>query len=128
LSRHVKVSNLYSRITSDRELLDPSCIKVVKGISSNALYFSRSPIPYPRDGIESIEAYKQVCIIPFARDFLLDYIEMPPTPLEVFESVDMMRVLEHGFNVRLVETSHKSIAVDLPAHISLVEDYMKSVD
>lgn len=123
-SREVKVSNLYSRITSDSELLDPSFIKVVKDSFSNALYFSRAPIPYSCNGVKAIEAFKQVCIIPFARDFLVEYIGMQPTPLEIYESVDMMRVLEHGFKVKLVETLHKSLAVDLPSHIPLVERFM----
>ncbi len=124
-SNDVKVSNLYGRITSNEELSDPSCIKVAKDCFSNALYFSRSPIPYTRESSSPAQSFKQVCIIPFARDFLLEYIRLPPTPLEVSESVDMMRVLEHGFKVRLVETSHKSIAVDLPSHIKLVEEYLR---
>jgi 3-deoxy-manno-octulosonate cytidylyltransferase (CMP-KDO synthetase) len=125
-SKHIKVANLCSAISSESEFNDPSCIKVVRDSFSNALYFSRSPIPFARNGFESIRAFKQVCIIPFTRDFLLDYIRMPPTPLEVFESIDMMRVLENGFKVRLVETSLRSIAVDLPSHIPLVEEYLRN--
>jgi len=55
-----------------------------------------------------------VCVIPFRRDFLLEYTRMAPTPLEIAESVDMLRVLEHGMKVRMVPTSHNSRAVDTP--------------
>ena len=55
---------------------------------------------------------KQVCVISFTRDFLLQYIKMPPTPLEIAESVDMMRVLENGYKVKMVPTDFKSYSID----------------
>ena len=125
-SSNILVSNLYSKIESEAEFYDPSCIKVVKDISSNAIYFSRSPIPSLRSSFQSAQVFKQVCIIPFARDFLLDYIKMAPTALEVSESIDMLRVLEHGHKIKLVETTNKSIAVDLPSHISDVESFLNN--
>ncbi len=88
------------------------CIKVCD-LEGNALYFSREPIP-TRCKALSIPMGKQVCIIPFRRDFLLRYTEMAPTPLEIAESVDMMRILEHGLKVRMVPTRHNSRAVDTP--------------
>ena len=55
---------------------------------------------------------KQICVIPFKRDFLIEYNNLDPTPLEVAESVDMMRILEHGKKVRMVSTKYNSYAVD----------------
>ena len=63
---------------------------------------------------------KQVCVIPFRRDFLLTYTRLAPTPLEIAESVDMMRVLEHGLKLRMVPTRHDSHAVDTPRDLEMV--------
>ncbi len=68
---------------------------------------------------------KQVCIIPFKRRFLLEYTEMSPTPLEIAESVDMMRVLEHGLKVRMVPTKYESYAVDTENDLKKVEGLMR---
>jgi len=67
---------------------------------------------------------KQICIIPFRRDFLLEYTRMTPTPLEVAESVDMMRILEHGLKVRMAPTCHDTHAVDTPQDLAKVEKLM----
>lgn len=67
---------------------------------------------------------KQVCIIPFRRDYLIDYTNLAPTPLEIAESVDMMRILEHGMKVRMVPTKHNTYAVDTPSDLRRVEEMM----
>ena len=78
-----------------------------------ALYFSREPIPTTANtAFSSIKAYKQVCIIPFKRKFLLEFASLKPTLLEVAESIDMLRILEHGMEVRLVPTQYDTYAVD----------------
>ena len=82
-------------------------------LNGDALYFSREPIP-TTSKTSNIKMFKQVCIIPFTRDFLLEYTELSPTPLEIAESVDMMRVLEYGMKVRMVPTRYTSYAVDVP--------------
>jgi 3-deoxy-manno-octulosonate cytidylyltransferase (CMP-KDO synthetase) len=119
----VKVVNLLGKIGSVEEFEDRNCIKVVCDLHGDALYFSREPIP-TRSKVASIPMLKQVCVIPFRRDFLLEYTRMAPTPLEVAESVDMMRVLEHGLKVRMVPTAHNSRSVDTPADLASVERLM----
>ncbi len=116
----LKIVNLLGEIISDEEFEDRNCIKVVCDLKGNALYFSREPIP-TRSKVSEIPMGKQVCIIPFRRDFLTEYTNMEPTPLEIAESVDMMRVLEHGLKVRMVPTRHSSSAVDTPADLANVE-------
>lgn len=120
----VKVVNLLGKIKDHAEFEDRNCIKVVCNLNSDALYFSREPIP-TRCKVDDIPMRKQVCIIPFRRDFLLEYTDMPPTPLEIAESVDMMRVLEHGLKVRMVPTSHDTQAVDTPEDLLKVENILK---
>jgi 3-deoxy-manno-octulosonate cytidylyltransferase (CMP-KDO synthetase) len=119
----LKVVNLLGEIADAAEFEDRNCIKVVCDLHRNALYFSREPIP-TRSKVANIPMGKQVCVIPFRRDFLLDYTRMVPTPLEITESVDMMRVLEHGLKVRMVPTAHDSKSVDTPADLVRVEQLM----
>ena len=69
---------------------------------------------------------KQVCIIPFRRDYLLQFNEMPETELERIESVDMMRILETGGNVHMVMTEHESFSVDTEQDLDNVAQHMKS--
>ncbi len=121
----ILVTNLLGEIESTAEFEDRNCIKVVCDLRGNALYFSREPIP-TRVRETQIPMAKQVCVIPFRRDYLLEYTRLPPTPLEIAESVDMMRVLEHGEKVRMVRTRHKSRAVDTVEDLLLVEQLMKA--
>ena len=110
--KKINVVNLISKIKNKKIMLDPNIIKVVKSLKNEALYFSRSPIPYSNKNKKNFYGYKQVCIIPFRRDFLLKYIDLKPTQLEKIESVDMMRILENGYKVNLVEISKETFPVD----------------
>lgn len=122
---HVQTVNLLGTIRDVAEFEDRNCIKVVCDLQSNALYFSREPIP-TRAKVAKIPMGKQVCIIPFRRDFLLEYTRMAPTPLEIAESVDMMRVLEHGMKVRMAPTRYSTQAVDTPEDLRKVERLMQA--
>jgi 3-deoxy-manno-octulosonate cytidylyltransferase (CMP-KDO synthetase) len=121
------VVNLLGHIKDQAEFEDRNCIKVVCDLNLNAIYFSREPIP-TRCKTTDIPMGKQVCIIPFRRDFLLEYTRLPPTPLEVAESVDMMRILEHGMKVRMAPTNHDTQAVDTPEDLQKVESLMRNLD
>jgi 3-deoxy-manno-octulosonate cytidylyltransferase (CMP-KDO synthetase) len=121
--KEILITNLLGKINNIEEFEDRNCIKVVCDLKSDALYFSREPIP-TRSKTENISMGKQICVIPFHRDFLIEYNNLEPTPLEIAESVDMMRVLEHGYNVRMVPTSHTSYAVDTPQDLIRVENKM----
>jgi 3-deoxy-manno-octulosonate cytidylyltransferase (CMP-KDO synthetase) len=120
---NIKVVNLIGKIESDKEFEDRNCIKVVCDLQSNALYFSREPIP-TRSKLHGIPKQKQVCVIPFRRDYLIEYTNLEPTPLEVIESVDMMRVIEHGHRVRMVPTKYISHSVDTLEDLKVVERLM----
>jgi len=122
----INIVNLLGKIDSIAEFEDRNCIKVVCDLQGNALYFSREPIP-TRYKTPVVPMGKQVCIIPFRRDFMLEYTRMEPTPLEIAESVDMMRILEHGMPVKMVPTSHSSYSVDTPADLARVEQLMKTL-
>ena len=120
----ILITNLIGEIESKEEFEDRNCIKVVCDLKRNALYFSREPIP-TRSKIEDLPKGKQICVIPFRRDFLLEYNQLEPTPLEIAESVDMMRVLEHGIKVKMVPTNYQTHAVDTEEDLKKVESLMQ---
>jgi 3-deoxy-manno-octulosonate cytidylyltransferase (CMP-KDO synthetase) len=121
----IVLTNLLGKIESHEEFEDRNCIKTVCDLKGDALYFSREPIPTAsKEGFKPVG--KQICIIPFRREFLLRYCDMPPTPLEIAESVDMMRVLENGFKVRMVPTLFNTKAVDTESDRQVVEKLLSN--
>jgi 3-deoxy-manno-octulosonate cytidylyltransferase (CMP-KDO synthetase) len=121
----ILVTNLLGRISGDAEFEDRNCIKVVCDRNGDALYFSREPIPTRAKGVNAPMG-KQICVIPFRRQFLIDYTRMAPTPLEIAESIDMMRVLENGLKVRMVATQHNSQSVDTESDRLRVEELLRA--
>ncbi|MBU05880.1 MAG: hypothetical protein CL877_08035 [Dehalococcoidales bacterium] len=121
---NINVVNLMGEITSVEEFEDPNTVKVVTDLTGHALYFSREAIPSRRKGVDAVPMYKQICIIPFKRDYLLKYNSLEETPLEIIESVDMMRILENGESVRMVITQEPSYGVDTQEDLILVEQKM----
>ena len=124
----LEITNLYTTIGSVEEFENPNEVKVVIDRASNALYFSREPIPSRKKGITNVPMYKQVCVIPFKREFLLKYNEMQQTPLEIIESVDMMRVLENGIKIKMVYIEDDNFSVDTMEDLENVIELMKKDD
>jgi len=120
-------TNLVARIKSEEEYLNRNTIKVVMDNQGYALYFSREPIPTTANaGFSSIKAYKQVCIIPYPKRFLLEFIQMEPTSLEETESIDMLRILQRGGRVKMVECTEETHSVDVPQDVVEVERLMQT--
>ena len=119
--------NLVRKIENEADYLDFNTIKVVMNQQNDALYMSRRPIPsLAKSGFADTAAYKQVCIIPFRRSTLFQYTNLAPTPLEKLESIDMLRLLEHGMQVKMVPTEFDTQAVDTTADLARVEKLMAS--
>lgn len=117
--------NLVRKIDHEADYLDANTIKVVMNQHNDALYMSRRPIPtIAKTGFANTAAYKQVCIIPFRRSTLYQYTHLTPTPLEQLESIDMLRLLEHGMQVKMVPTEYNTQAVDTPEDLARVEKLM----
>ncbi len=121
----LNVTNLLGKIENNQEFLDKNCIKVVYDLNKFALYFSRQTIP-TTDLYEKSPIGKQVAIISFRKSFLFKYLAMPETPLEKAESVDMMRIIENGYKIKLVNTKHCTFAVDTKDDLIKVEKLMKN--
>ena len=107
-----------------QEFDDPNTVKVVVDPQNYALYFSREPIPSRKKGVDHVPMLKQICVIPFKRDYLLKFNSIPETPLERIESVDMMRVIESGGRVKMVMTEEESYGVDTYEDLLKVEERM----
>jgi 3-deoxy-manno-octulosonate cytidylyltransferase (CMP-KDO synthetase) len=119
----VQVANLMGTL-DEGSAADPNEIKVVVDRNHDALYFSRHPVPWHR-ATDPAAVFKQVCVIPFRRDFLATFARLESTPLEAAESIDMLRALEHGYSVRMARTAHATWSVDTPADLAKVAALME---
>lgn len=111
----LQCTNLMVEINTEEEFNNPNVVKAVCDRQGKALYFSREPIPSAlKAGAIKFKKFKQLGIYAFRRDFLQLFTGLLPTPLEEIESVDMLRAVEHGYEVRMVESKYRVIGVDTP--------------
>ena len=123
------MSTLRKAITARDEWLNPNVVKVVTTATGDALYFSRSPLPYWRQTPAApgkVLGYRHIGVYGYRRDFLTTISALSPTPLEVAESLEQLRVLEHAFRIRTVETSCESIEVDTPEDLDRVRHHLRA--
>lgn len=116
----VGCTNLLSRLAGSAEVGDPDVVKAACSVSGDLLFLTRAPIPYLRQRGE-VPVYRQTGIMALRRDWLAMFTELPETPLERAESVDMLRLLEHGHRIRGVVTDRPTVGVDRPDDVVLVE-------
>jgi len=109
---------------SHKLALDPNLVKVVVSLSNHALYFSRSPIPYERN-VEAREQrariYGHIGLYAYTKEFLLRFSSLEPTPLEIAESLEQLRVLEHGYKIKMVEIADRPMGVDTKEDLERVK-------
>jgi 3-deoxy-manno-octulosonate cytidylyltransferase (CMP-KDO synthetase) len=117
----VVMTTLRRRIDNEADRLSPHVVKVVVDRNDDALYFSRAPIPDVRDAGTTVSAhtapahtFKHIGLYGYRREFLLELAALAPTPLELSESLEQLRALEHGFRIRTPETVYDSLGVDTP--------------
>ena len=117
-----QVSTLCIRATED-ELPSPAVNKVVTGVDGYALYFSKYPIPFDRDG-RGITRYKHVGLYAYRKTALEAFHALAPSPLELTERLEQLRFLEHGIRIRVVETDEPTIGVDTEDDVRAVEAWL----
>ncbi len=124
---NVELATLIKKIISGVDIINPNIVKVVKNFSSEAIYFSRSPIPYVRgrkaeDWISETHFYKHIGIYGYKQSILERIVNLSTGELEKAESLEQLRWLESGFKIKVKETDFESFAIDTP------EDYFKIIN
>jgi len=118
----VQMSTLRKQISNPADTTDPHVVKVVVDLHGDALYFSRATVPCVHDATRP--AFRHIGLYAYRRAFLCDVAGLPQTPLELAESLEQLRALEHGFRIRVVETHYDSIGVDTPGDLERVRRQM----
>lgn len=128
------VSTLAVEIRDKHSVASPNVVKVVRDLSGDALLFSRSPIPYTSSlssGETNVTAgvkfLRHVGMYGFRRAFLLGFARLEPAPLEQAESLEQLRILEHGCRIAVVLTEHSCVGVDVPSDVKKAVDFLRSL-
>ncbi len=110
----VQVSSLMQVLTNAELIQDPNYVKVAVDINNNALFFSRSVIPYPRDKEAASKYYEHIGVYAFKKQALLNFTNWPMSPLEAVEKIECLRYLENGVSIRMVVTEYMGVEIDTP--------------
>ena len=121
----LQMSTLRRRIDDRRDLLDPNVTKVVVDRDGYALYFSRAPIQFTREGSPAAPAWRHIGLYVYRRECLLRLTTLAPTAMEQSEALEQLRALEHGIRIRTVETHHACIGVDTPEDLERVRQMVR---
>jgi 3-deoxy-manno-octulosonate cytidylyltransferase (CMP-KDO synthetase) len=113
-SGNIQVASLMQEMKDKKNIEDPNFVKVAVDLQMNAVFFSRSVIPYPRDRSASIVYYEHIGVYAFRRQALLDFTKWPATPLETAEKIECLRYLEHGIPLKMVLTEYMGVEIDTP--------------
>ena len=122
--KKVLMSTVVIPLTDKKEWLDPNIVKAVLGLKGDVLYFSRAPVPHPRDG-GMPKAYKHMGLYGYRPGWLRLMAKLKPTPLELTEKLEQLRAMENGVVIRAAVRKVESIAVDVPGDIRKVEKYLR---
>ena len=112
--QNIAVASLMERITHPDDIANPNNVKLVVNKFNEALYFSRSVIPFPRDTNTKVPYYKHIGIYAYRKDALQQFTQLPPSLLEETEKLEQLRYLENGFKIRLAVTDIPTIGIDTP--------------
>lgn len=114
----VQVASMMQVLTKQEEIDDPNFVKVAVDKNMNALFFSRSVIPYPRDKNFPTTYYEHIGVYAFRKKALLDFTGWPITPLEAAEKVECLRYLENGIPMRMIVVDYMGVEIDTPEDLS----------
>lgn len=110
----IDLASLKTPLHQQKEIENPNNVKVVTNKENFALYFSRSPIPYPRETNSGITYFKHIGIYAFRKAALMDFYRLPMLELEATEKIECIRYLEYGHNIKMVETTVRGVGIDTP--------------
>ena len=121
----VQVASLMQVLEDPASIEDPNYVKVTVDKKMNALFFSRSVIPYPRDKNVASTYYEHIGVYAFRRQTLIDFTQMPVSPLEAAEKIECLRYLENGIPMKMVVTDYMGVEIDTPEDLVKAEAYLK---
>jgi 3-deoxy-manno-octulosonate cytidylyltransferase (CMP-KDO synthetase) len=110
----VRVASMMRILKNENDIADPNFVKVAVDLSMNALYFSRSVIPYPRDLNFSFTYYEHIGVYAFQKSALMEFTRWPITPLEAVEKIECLRYLENGVSLKMVTVDYTGVEIDTP--------------
>jgi 3-deoxy-manno-octulosonate cytidylyltransferase (CMP-KDO synthetase) len=113
----VQVASLMQVLTDTTLIQDPNYVKVAVDKNNNALFFSRSVIPYPRSTEAAITYYEHIGVYAFQKQALLNFTNWPMSPLEAAEKIECLRYLENGVSIKMVVTEYMGVEIDTPADL-----------
>ncbi len=122
----IDLASLKTELKEWKDIENPNHVKVITDKDDFALYFSRSPIPYPRDENAGAKWYKHVGIYAFRKQALLDFQRLPMRSLEAAEKIEAIRYLEYGKNIKMVETTVKGVGIDTPEDLERARQLLKN--
>jgi len=120
--KHIDLASLMVEINDSVEINNPNTVKVIVDNKDFALYFSRSPIPYPRAALEATRYFKHKGIYAFRKQAILDFAVLPMSMLEATEKIECIRYLEHGRRIKMVETTVQGVEIDTPEDLEKARD------
>ncbi len=121
---NVVMATLKKRITDLNDLSNANVVKVVCDLQDNALYFSRSQIPFNRNNA-NVAVYKHIGMYAYRKGFLSRFVELPESPNERIEKLEQLRALDNGYSIKVLETEYNNFGVDCPEDITKVEEILK---
>ncbi len=125
VQKEIDLASLMVKITDEEEINNPNTVKVIVDQRNFALYFSRSPIPYPREKNTLATYYKHKGIYAFRKRALMDFQRLPMLPLEATEKIEAIRYLEYGKKIKMVETHVTGIEIDTPEDLIKAKEAWK---
>lgn len=125
IDKEVDLASLMVKIDDPEEIKNPNTVKVVVDTNNFALYFSRSPIPFPRDPLVNAPYYKHKGIYAFRKQALLDFYHLPMQTLEASEKLEQLRYLEYGKKIKMVETNVQGVEIDTPEDLERAKKLWK---
>ena len=120
----VQVASLMKKFTDRSLVADPNYVKVVVDKSNNALYFSRSAVPYLRDEKAPVDYFEHIGVYAFRKNILMRFTKWPATRLEQAEKLEQLRYLENGIRIKMVETNETSVKIDVPEDLAAAEKHL----
>ena len=121
----VQVASMMQLLTDEQQISDPNFVKVAVDRKMNALFFSRSVIPYPRNRFDGLVYYEHIGVYAFRRKALLDFTSWPVTPLENAEKIECLRYLEYGVPIRMILVDYMGVEIDTPEDLRIANSLMR---